>query len=112
MDVTAALLQEATRAGSCAIERHPMIDHVWRERLALPDRLIASDPGATLAFRAARRFEAWRYRGRAVAKRRRKLIVGHREGRRRLPKGLVGVDGRLGVLRSRLAGRHDAGQKP
>ena len=29
------------RFDSCATPDHPMIDHVWRERLALSDRLIA-----------------------------------------------------------------------
>jgi hypothetical protein len=53
-----------------------MIDHVWRERIALCDRLIAVDPGAERAFRAARRLAAWRYRGRAAAKRLRHLMAG------------------------------------
>jgi CelD/BcsL family acetyltransferase involved in cellulose biosynthesis len=78
IDLTAALLDDAriTRVDSCAVERHPMIDHVWRERIALCDRLIAVDPGAELAFRAAQQLAAWRYRGRAAAKRLRNLMVG------------------------------------
>jgi CelD/BcsL family acetyltransferase involved in cellulose biosynthesis len=78
IDLTAALLEDAriTRVDSCAIERHPMIGHVWRERIALCDRLIAVDPGAKLAFRAARRLAVWRHRGRAAAKRLRDLLVG------------------------------------
>jgi hypothetical protein len=28
------------RADSCATADHPMIDHIWRERLALSDRLM------------------------------------------------------------------------
>jgi len=32
------------RADSCATADHPMIDHLWRERLALCDRLIAVRP--------------------------------------------------------------------
>jgi hypothetical protein len=42
-DLTEALLADATlvRVDSCATADHPMIDHLWRERLALADRLIA-----------------------------------------------------------------------
>jgi len=32
---------EITRVDSCATADHPMIDHIWRERLELCDRLIA-----------------------------------------------------------------------
>jgi len=32
------------RVDSCAAAEHPMIDHIWRERLALSDRLIALRP--------------------------------------------------------------------
>jgi hypothetical protein len=35
------------RVDSCATPSHPMIDRVWRERLALSDRLIALRPSAT-----------------------------------------------------------------
>ena len=37
LDVTQTLLADAgiARANSCATPDHPMIDHVWRERLAL-----------------------------------------------------------------------------
>ncbi len=47
-----------TYADSCATANHPMIDHVWRERLALCDRLIAVRPQAPFAH--ARRLEALR----------------------------------------------------
>lgn len=42
LDVTEALLANPgiARADSCATADHPMIDHIWRERLALSDRLI------------------------------------------------------------------------
>jgi CelD/BcsL family acetyltransferase involved in cellulose biosynthesis len=42
LDVTEALLADdsVARADSCATPDHPMIDHIWRERLALSDRLI------------------------------------------------------------------------
>jgi len=44
---------------SCAAADHPMIDHIWRERLLLCDRLIALRPSA-LPFGLACRFETWR----------------------------------------------------
>jgi CelD/BcsL family acetyltransferase involved in cellulose biosynthesis len=83
LEVTAALLADArmVRADSCAIEHHPMIDHVWRERIAVSDRLIAVDATAERAFWVARRLEAWRYRGRAAAKRLREEM--QRASRRR-----------------------------
>ena len=41
-DLTERLLAEpeVARVDSCAAADHPMIDHVWRERLTLSDRLI------------------------------------------------------------------------
>ena len=36
------------RTDSCATADHPMIDHLWRERLALCDRLVAVRPQAIL----------------------------------------------------------------
>jgi CelD/BcsL family acetyltransferase involved in cellulose biosynthesis len=38
-----------SRVDSCAAAGHPMIDHVWRERLALSDRLIELRP-STMPF--------------------------------------------------------------
>jgi CelD/BcsL family acetyltransferase involved in cellulose biosynthesis len=54
LDVSEALLADATigTIDSCATADHPMIDHLWRERLSLCDRLIAVRP-APLAFAAA-----------------------------------------------------------
>jgi CelD/BcsL family acetyltransferase involved in cellulose biosynthesis len=42
LDVTEALLADTriAYADSCAAPDHPMIDHIWRERLALSDRLM------------------------------------------------------------------------
>src|SRR5258706_16381132 len=42
LDVTQTQLDDPTiaRADSCATADHPMIDHVWRERLPLGDRLL------------------------------------------------------------------------
>lgn len=43
VDLTGSLLDDPqpARVDSCATADHPMIDHVWRERLAVSDRLIA-----------------------------------------------------------------------
>jgi hypothetical protein len=42
LDVTDALLADPdiARTDSCATPDHPMIDHIWRERLTLSDRLM------------------------------------------------------------------------
>jgi CelD/BcsL family acetyltransferase involved in cellulose biosynthesis len=47
-ELTESLLaaREPLRVDSCASADHPMIDHIWRERLALSDRLIALRPSA------------------------------------------------------------------
>ncbi len=52
VDATEALLQDETvdRADSCATADHPMIDHVWRERLELADRLINVAAGCSAEF--------------------------------------------------------------
>ena len=54
LDLTESLLADArlTRVDSCATADHPMIDHVWRERLPLSDRLIEVRSSA-IAFRLA-----------------------------------------------------------
>jgi CelD/BcsL family acetyltransferase involved in cellulose biosynthesis len=46
LELTERLLAEPAiaRVDSCATANHPMIDHIWRERLALADRLIALKP--------------------------------------------------------------------
>jgi CelD/BcsL family acetyltransferase involved in cellulose biosynthesis len=48
LDLTASVLAQPSPAqvDSCATADHPMIDHIWRERLALHDRLIALRPSA------------------------------------------------------------------
>jgi CelD/BcsL family acetyltransferase involved in cellulose biosynthesis len=43
---------------SCAVENHPMIDHLWRERLSLADWLIGLRGGTAFAF--TRRLETAR----------------------------------------------------
>ena len=62
LDATEMLLADAGIAcvDSCASPDHPMIDHIWRERLTLADRLIGLGPGGTLRFRAASALEATR----------------------------------------------------
>jgi CelD/BcsL family acetyltransferase involved in cellulose biosynthesis len=62
LDLTEALLAEpdALRADSCATADHPMIDHLWRERLALTDLLIAPSAAALAQLRIARPLEALR----------------------------------------------------
>ena len=48
LDVTEQLLAQpdVLRADSCATADHPMIDHLWRERLALADLMIAPSAAA------------------------------------------------------------------
>jgi CelD/BcsL family acetyltransferase involved in cellulose biosynthesis len=60
MELTDSLLSEqaVARVDSCATADHPMIDHLWRERLELADRLIAVR--ATPAFALACRLEKMR----------------------------------------------------
>jgi CelD/BcsL family acetyltransferase involved in cellulose biosynthesis len=55
LDVTQSLLDDPdiACADSCATAGHPMIDHVWRERLALADRLVALGPQRPFGFAAA-----------------------------------------------------------
>jgi CelD/BcsL family acetyltransferase involved in cellulose biosynthesis len=60
------------RSDSCATADHPMIDHIWRERLGLQDRLIAVRPEAPFA--RARRLERLRRTTIAAAKKLRRLI--------------------------------------
>ena len=74
--LTNALLEDAAieRADSCATENHPMIDRLWRERLALCDRLVALRPQAP--FGAVRRLEALRAAAIAAAKSARDYLRG------------------------------------
>ena len=74
--VTDDLLEDldVTRTDSCATANHPMIDHLWRERLSLGDRLVALRPQAPFAF--ARRLERLRATAIAGAKRIRSLLRG------------------------------------
>ena len=69
LDLTESLLADATiaRVDSCATADHPMIDHLWRERLVLSDRLITARP-PTIGFAIACRLEALRRLGFNAAK--------------------------------------------
>ena len=69
IEVTEALLADSATAevDSCATADHPMIDHLWGERLAVSDRLIALRP-APLQFDLACRLESFRRSGVALAK--------------------------------------------
>lgn len=53
---------------SCATPDHPMIDHVFRERLALADVLIDTRPETGHAFAIAVMLETWRRDGRRRAR--------------------------------------------
>jgi len=69
LDLTSALMTQdgLDRVDSCATAHHPMIDHIWRERLLVSDRLIALRPGA-VPFALACAAEAARRRAIAAAK--------------------------------------------
>jgi CelD/BcsL family acetyltransferase involved in cellulose biosynthesis len=66
--VTEDLVEDTAliRTDSCAAANHPMIDHIWRERLTLCDRLIAVRPLASFA--SVRRLEMLRNAAVAAAK--------------------------------------------
>jgi CelD/BcsL family acetyltransferase involved in cellulose biosynthesis len=66
--VTEDLVEDSAliRTDSCAAANHPMIDHIWRERVTLCDRLIAVRPLASFA--SVRRLEMLRNAAIAAAK--------------------------------------------
>jgi Acetyltransferase (GNAT) domain len=66
--VTEDLVEDSAliRTDSCATANHPMIDHIWRERVTLCDRLIAVRPLASFA--SVRRLEMLRNATLAAAK--------------------------------------------
>jgi CelD/BcsL family acetyltransferase involved in cellulose biosynthesis len=59
--------QRVARTDSCATADHPMINHIWRERLSLSDRLIALKSSA-IPFPLASGMESLRRYGIATAK--------------------------------------------
>ena len=66
---------KVARVDSCAAAEHPMIDHIWRERLVVSDRLIAIRRSA-IPFRLACRLEGLRRSAIATAKRLRDRLRG------------------------------------
>jgi hypothetical protein len=76
LDITEEILADATiaRADSCATAGHPMIDHIWRERLALSDRLICVAKCDPTLFAHLCRMESLRRRALTAAKRLRSLL--------------------------------------
>jgi CelD/BcsL family acetyltransferase involved in cellulose biosynthesis len=65
LDVTQDLLNDTriARADSCATPDHPMIDHIWRERLVLSDRLISVTPCSAVGFASICALESLRRNG-------------------------------------------------
>lgn len=70
IELTRRLIEDASidMVDSTAIANHPMIDHVWRERLALADWLIPLRPGAARIAPAAAFVETARRRARTVVR--------------------------------------------
>jgi hypothetical protein len=77
-ELTERLMADArvARVDSCAAAEHPMIDHIWRERLALSDRLIALRR-SMIPFALACRMEQLRRDAIATAKQLRNRLRGH-----------------------------------
>jgi hypothetical protein len=76
LDATESILADASiaRADSCATPDHPMIDHVWRERLALSDRLMCVVPCNAGLFTQVCQLETARRAAIRMAKRLRGLL--------------------------------------
>jgi hypothetical protein len=76
LETTQELLDDpnVTRADSCATAGHPMIDHIWRERLGLADLLMSVGPQQHRAFALAGTLERARRIAIASLKRLRDLL--------------------------------------
>jgi CelD/BcsL family acetyltransferase involved in cellulose biosynthesis len=63
LDATESLLADdrIQYVDSCATADHPMIDHLWRERLALGDLLFTTSSAGAATFALVRRCEAARH---------------------------------------------------
>jgi hypothetical protein len=57
-----------TQADSCATSGHPMIEHIWRERLTVADQLFSLRADADFTFALASRLEALRRMALSTAK--------------------------------------------
>jgi len=70
MRVTDDLLRDPamTHADSLATPDHPLIDHIWRERCTMSDRLIAVRADLFVPFSVVSRLEAMRRFGRSTAR--------------------------------------------
>ena len=70
VEVTSELLRDGSivQADSLAHPNHPLIDHVWRERCTLSDRLIGVRPDTFVPFAFVCRLEAMRRLGRSAAR--------------------------------------------
>jgi len=68
--VTEDLLRDPgiAQADSLATPNHPMIDHIWRERCVMSDRLIALRTDSLVPFALVCRLEAMRRIGRSAAR--------------------------------------------
>ena len=77
-ELTGRLMTEpgVARVDSCAAADHPMIDHIWHERLALSDRLIALRP-SVMPFALACQMERLRRGAIVAAKQVRSRLRGH-----------------------------------
>ena len=76
LHATKALLADAglAQVDSCAAPDHPMIDHIWRERLPIADRLVRPGPSGRAAFLVTRTLETMRRCAISAAKRGRHLL--------------------------------------
>ncbi|MFC7053387.1 GNAT family N-acetyltransferase [Hansschlegelia quercus] len=70
IELTKRLIEDPSidTVDSTAIANHPMIDHIWRERLALGDWMIAVRPRAASLFAIAGLVETSRRRARTLAR--------------------------------------------
>jgi hypothetical protein len=86
LEATERLLCDPSVAGtdSCATPDHPMIDHVWRERLVVADRLMRVDREESLRFDLACGLESLRHRVVMIAKSLRRLANRSLQRRTRL----------------------------
>jgi CelD/BcsL family acetyltransferase involved in cellulose biosynthesis len=70
LDATRSLISEGgiANADSCAIPNHPMIDNIWRDRLAVADVMIGAADGPAYRFAVTVAIERLRRRLRSIAK--------------------------------------------
>jgi hypothetical protein len=70
LDVTCALLgrDDIDEVDSSAVPDHPMINHLWRDRLAMTDIMVATPGTSVAAFRLMATAEHARRKARSLAK--------------------------------------------